>query len=57
VVAKVLIPMDVAVGEVIEGGIEESNTFGEFLDPDYYVTNVEIPSEAEILGYLPREPG
>ena len=55
VTAEVLIPMDVAVGEVIEGGIEKSNTFGEFLDPDYYVTNVEIPSEAEILRYLRGE--
>jgi hypothetical protein len=52
VMAKVLVPMDVAVGKVVEGGIEESNTFGGFLDPDYYVTNVEIPSEVEVLGYL-----
>ncbi|HUU26232.1 MAG TPA: hypothetical protein VM123_00335 [archaeon] len=49
---KVLIPLDVAVGEVIEKGIGESNKFGGFLDPYYFVTNVKIPKETEILEYL-----
>jgi len=49
---KVLIPMDVAIAEIIEGGIAESARFGDFLDENYYVTNVKIPSEAEILRYL-----
>ena len=49
---KVLIPMDVAVAEIIEGGIAECNTFGDFLDEKYYVTNVRIPTEAEILHFL-----
>jgi len=52
----VLVPLDVAVGEVIEGGIGESNTFGDFLDVNYYVTNDRIPMEAKILHYL-REMG
>lgn len=49
---KVLIPMDVAVAEIIEGGIAECARFSDFLDENYYVTNVKIPSEAEILCYL-----
>ena len=49
---RVLVPLDVAVGEVIEGGIGECNTFGGFVDVNYYITNVRIPTEAEILHHL-----
>ena len=49
---KALIPLDVAVGEVIEGGIGECNTLSDFLDANYYVTNDKIPTEAELLDYL-----
>ena len=56
VTMKALIPMDVAVAEIIEGGIDECNTFGAFLDENYYVTNVRIPTEAEIQHYI-REMG
>ena len=56
VTVKVLIPMDVAVADIIEGGIDECNTFGDFLDDKYYVTNVKIPTEAEIQHYI-REMG
>ena len=56
VTMKVLIPMDVAVAEIIEGGIDECNTFSDFLDENYYVTNVRIPTEAEIQHYI-REMG
>ncbi len=52
VTMKVLIPMDVAVAEIIEGGIDECNTFSDFLDENYYVTNVRIPTEAEIRHYI-----
>jgi hypothetical protein len=48
----ILIPMDAAVGEVIEGGISECNKMGEFLFPDYYVTNVKKPTPEEISMYL-----
>jgi hypothetical protein len=48
----ILIPMDVAVGEVIEEGISECNKMSEFLFPDYYVTNVEKPAREEISKYL-----
>jgi hypothetical protein len=48
----ILIPMDVAVGKVIEEGISECNTISEFLFPDYYVTNVKKPTYGEISKYL-----
>jgi hypothetical protein len=48
----ILIPMDVAVGEVIEGGISQCNKTSEFLFPDYYVTNVKKPTPEEISMYL-----
>ncbi len=48
----ILIPMDVAVGEVIKEGISECNNMSEFLFPDYYVTNVKKPTPEEISKYL-----
>jgi hypothetical protein len=48
----ILIPMDVAVGEVIERGISECNKPGGFLNSHYYVTNVKEPTNEEILKYL-----
>ena len=48
----ILIPMDVAVGEVIEEGISECNKMVEFLFLDYYVTNVKKPTPEEISKYL-----
>ena len=48
----ILVPMDVAVGEVIEEGISECNKMSEFLFPDYYVTNVKKPTHEEISKYL-----
>lgn len=52
VTVQILIPMDVAVAKVIEGGIIESNRAGEWLGRDYFVTNSEIPSAEQILQYL-----
>jgi len=52
VMIGILIPMDVAVGKVIEEGISECNKMGEFLLPDYYVTNVKKPTPEEISKYL-----
>ncbi len=49
---KVLIPMDVAVGEVIEGGISKCNEIGRFISDSYFITNIKIPSEQEILEYI-----
>jgi hypothetical protein len=51
-VIGVLIPMDMAVGEIIEQGISECNKISEFLFLDYYVTNVGKPTHKEILNYL-----
>jgi hypothetical protein len=51
-VIGILIPMDVAVGEVIEEGISECNKTGEFLFLHYYVTNVKKPTHEEISKYL-----
>lgn len=47
-----LIPMDIAIGKVIEEGITECNKKREFLLSDYYVTNVEKPTQKEISNYL-----
>lgn len=49
---KVLVPLDVAVAAVIEGGLDECNIIENFLDDGYYVTNNKIPTEAEIQYYL-----
>lgn len=48
----ILIPMDIAAGEVIEEAISECNKSGEFLSLDYYVTNVRKPTHKEISKYL-----
>jgi hypothetical protein len=48
----ILVPMDVAVGEVIGEGIKQCNMMGEVLFVDYYVTNVMKPTKLEILKYL-----
>jgi len=48
----ILIPMDIAVGEIIEEGIGKCNKIDEFLFLDYYVTNVGKPTNKEISDYL-----
>jgi hypothetical protein len=48
----ILIPMDAAVGDVIEEGISECNKMEEFLFFHYYITNVKKPTNEEILEYL-----
>ena len=52
VMIRMLIPMDVAVGVVIEKGIRECNKTNDFLKFHYYITNVKKPSNEEILKYL-----
>ncbi|MCP4542893.1 MAG: hypothetical protein GY832_37720 [Chloroflexi bacterium] len=51
---RMLVPLDVAVGNVIEGGIGKCNTFGNFLDIDYYVTNVCILTEKKLCQLVKR---
>jgi len=48
----ILVPMDAAVGEVIEEGIRQCNRMEEVLSTDYYVTNVKKPVKEEISKYL-----
>ena len=52
VMVRILVPMDVAVGRVIEEGIDRCNRKREVLSRDYYVTNVKKPAQEEILEYL-----
>ena len=49
---RMLIPMDIAVGEIIGEGISECNKISKFLFLDYYVTNVGKPTYKEISNYL-----
>jgi len=44
----VLVPLDVAVGTLIEEGIKKCNELGAFVFEQYYVTNQNIPDKAEI---------
>jgi len=45
---NVLIPYDVAVGNLIETGIKKCNELGNFVFDYYYVTNQDIPDRGEI---------
>ena len=45
----VLVPVDVAVGTLIDSGIKRCNELGEFVFEHYYVGNVNIPDQKEIL--------
>lgn len=44
----ILVPMDIAVGTVIETGIRKCNELGYFVFEHYYVTNQKIPDKSEI---------
>lgn len=48
----VLVPMDVAIGSLIENGIKKCNELGGFVFEHYYVTNQNIPEKAEINGII-----
>ena len=48
----VLVPLDVAVGTVIETGIKKCNELGNFVFEHYYVTNENIPEESEIIDII-----
>lgn len=52
VVIKILVSMDVAVGDVIEKTINLCNKREKFLRFHYFVTNVKKPSKLEIKRYL-----
>ena len=44
-----LVPMDIAVGKLIETGIKKCNELGDFVLEHYYATNQDIPNESEII--------
>ena len=44
----ILVPLDVAVGTIIETGINKCNELGEFVFIHYFVTNDKIPEQLEI---------
>jgi len=43
----ILVPLDGAVGAVIETGINKCNELGDFVFEHYYVTNQNIPDQSE----------
>lgn len=45
---KILVPLGVAVGTIIEAGINKCNELGDFVFIHYYVTNDKIPEQSEI---------
>ena len=49
---QVLVPLDVAIGEVIEASIARLNQQEEQVWPDYLATNVAVPTEEEIREFL-----
>lgn len=49
---KILVPMDVAVGAVIGGGIEACNQSKQFLATGYFVTNDRIPTDEDIQAFV-----
>lgn len=51
-VVQVLVPMDVAVGEVIEASIDRFNRDDDQVRQEYMATNVAVPTEEEIQQFL-----
>lgn len=49
---QVLVPLDEAVGEVIEAGIARLNQHDDLVRQEYLVTNVAVPTEEEIQSFL-----
>ena len=44
----ILVPLDIAVGVIIETGISKCNELGDFVFEHYYTTNDKIPEQSEI---------
>ncbi len=49
---SVLVPIDIAVSELIETGTDTCNNGKEILDSYYFVTNVKKPSKEDIVEFL-----
>jgi len=52
---KCLIPIDVAVNDVVLVSIAEANQYGNFLSKDYLVTNVKILNQNEIENFFNKK--
>jgi hypothetical protein len=48
----VLVSHYVAIGTVIDSGIKKCNELGEFIFEHYYVTNMNIPNQSEIIDII-----
>lgn len=44
----ILMPLDIAIGTIIDTGIKKCNELGAFVLEAYYVTNMNVPNESEI---------
>ena len=51
-VVQVLVPLDIAVGEVVEESVASFNRGKEEVCQDYLVTNVAAPTEEDIQEFL-----
>lgn len=49
---QVLVPLDVAIGEVIEDSIARLNQGDDRVRQEYLATNVAVPTEEEIQAFL-----
>ena len=47
-----LMPLDVALGTIIDTGIKKCNELGAFVFEYYYATNQNIPNETEIIDII-----
>ncbi len=52
---KAVVPMNVTIKSVFEEGIEECNEYGDFLIPNFIITNVKELSFGEIRDFLDRQ--
>jgi len=52
---KCLIPIDIAVGDLVLIGLAEANQYGNFLSKDYLVTNVRILNQNEIENFFNKK--
>lgn len=52
---KCLIPLKIAISEVVSPVIEEINQYGDFIHQDYLITNIKVLTEKEIEKYFKKK--